>query len=192
MGTCLLRMSASQPAAKHSYQPPTPISELCTFIERHRSHTSLSAHSATWSPLALATHIGRRPTRWPGSTGGTSSCHHSTRTCSHRFARPWPARADGRARCGAARGGMARSASGPPLPRPHRRAAPPLPSAPHPRASPRLISRHTAAPAVPSAGRRGASSRGRERSCSLPFNYLCSRLTLHLPGALYLSLSRGA
>lgn len=35
VGTCLLLMSASQPAAKHSYQPPTPISGLCTFIERH-------------------------------------------------------------------------------------------------------------------------------------------------------------
>lgn len=32
VGTCLLLMSASQPAAKDSYQPPTPISELCTFI----------------------------------------------------------------------------------------------------------------------------------------------------------------
>ncbi|CAH2226553.1 jg22699 [Pararge aegeria aegeria] len=33
VGTCLLLMSASQSAARQSYQPPTPISWLCTFIE---------------------------------------------------------------------------------------------------------------------------------------------------------------
>lgn len=146
-------MSASQPAAKLSYQPPTPISELCTFIERHVcSHTlrplATESHLRRTTPRftasadvtrvlvsvrgtctagrrRCATHIGRRPTRWPGSTGGTSSCHHSTRTCSHRFSRPWPARADWRVRGGAARGGMN---GGPPLAPPC--APAPLPPAP--------------------------------------------------------------
>ncbi|CAH2105191.1 unnamed protein product [Euphydryas editha] len=60
--------------------------------------------SAAKVPARRATHIGRHPTRWPGSTGGTSSCHHSSRT-SHRFSRPWPARAL-RVAGSAARGGM--------------------------------------------------------------------------------------
>ncbi|CAB3222775.1 unnamed protein product [Arctia plantaginis] len=47
-------MSASQPAAKVSYQPPTPISELCTFIERHLcSHTSLTTADYLISREAL-------------------------------------------------------------------------------------------------------------------------------------------
>lgn len=43
VGTCLLLMSASQPAAQLSYQPPTPISGLCTCIERHL-HTLTTDH----------------------------------------------------------------------------------------------------------------------------------------------------
>lgn len=63
-------------------QPPLT-SASPSFVSRGHVHTGRRR---------CATHIGRRPTRWPGSTGGTSSCHHSTRTCSHRFSRPWPAR----------------------------------------------------------------------------------------------------
>lgn len=40
VGTCLLRMSASQWAARLSCQPPTPMCRLCTFIE----HDAHSAH----------------------------------------------------------------------------------------------------------------------------------------------------
>ncbi|CAF4816504.1 unnamed protein product [Pieris macdunnoughi] len=59
VGTFLLLISASQPAAKVSYQPPTPISELCTFIGRHE-HTEHTAK--TYALLTAATpHVGQAP-----------------------------------------------------------------------------------------------------------------------------------